>query len=209
MTVLNETIHQGEFLISEATGFRSREVGTVTVSGSTAWLSGTVLAQLTVGAASAAAFAGNTGNGTMGSITVGKGAMPGAYRLVVIEPAANAGVFIVEDPTGKFVARGNVGSAFNAGGLSFTLADGATDFISGDGFTITVAAGTGKWVKYADAGAAGVETAAGILWNELDPVAGDIRATIIVRDAEVKASSLTGADAAGLADLRALGIIAR
>jgi hypothetical protein len=117
MTVLTETIHQGEFLISEATGLRSRDVKTVTVSGATAWLSGTVLGKITA---------------------------------------------------------------------------------------------TGKFVKYDEAGADdGRRVAAGVLWNELDPVAGDIDATVIVRDAEVNEAKLTGIDANGKADLLALGIVCR
>jgi hypothetical protein len=86
----------------------------------------------------ATAFAGNTGNGAMGAITATTGAKPGNYSLVIIEPAANAGTFQVEDPDGVFVGRGTVGVAFSAGGLAFTLADGATDFVAGDGFTIAV-----------------------------------------------------------------------
>lgn len=117
MTILTETIHQGEFLISEASGMRSREAGTVTVVGTAAYLSGTV----------------------MGKVTA-----------------------------------------------------------------------TGKWVKYDEAGTDdGRRVAAGVLWNELPGVAGDTKATIFVRDCEVIAAKLTGADTNGLADLKALGIIAR
>lgn len=116
MTVLNETIHTGEWIISEANGLRSRDQGTVTVSGATAWLSGQVLGQLSA---------------------------------------------------------------------------------------------TGKWVKYNNAGSGGAEVAAGILYNELDPVAGDIAATIFRRDCEVIAAKLTGLDTAGRADLAALGIVLR
>jgi hypothetical protein len=36
------------------------------------------------------------------------------------------------------IGNGDVAVAFSAGGLAFTLADGATDFASGDQFTITV-----------------------------------------------------------------------
>jgi hypothetical protein len=90
------------------------------------------------GTAVAAAYAGNTGNGTMGAVTVSAGAKAGVYQLVIIEPAANAGRFTVEDPDGIIIGVGTVGVAFSAGGLAFTLADGVTDFVSGDGFTITV-----------------------------------------------------------------------
>lgn len=91
-------------------------------------------------AATAAAVAGasNTGNGAMGAITVTAGAQRGVYQLVIIEPGANVGNFALYDPSGVFVLRGTVASAFSGGGLAFTLADGATDFVAGDSFAITV-----------------------------------------------------------------------
>lgn len=94
--------------------------------------------QAAAGTAVAAAVAGNTGNGTMGAVTVSAGAKAGVYTLTIIEPAANAGAFIVTDPDGIVIGNGDVAVAFSAGGLAFTLADGATDFASGDQFTITV-----------------------------------------------------------------------
>jgi hypothetical protein len=98
---------------------------------------GVIAGDVFAGTAVAAAYAGNTGNGVMGAVTVSAGAKAGVYQLVVIEPGSNAGRFTVEDPDGDTIGVGTVGSAFSAGGLAFTLADGATDFVSGDGFTIT------------------------------------------------------------------------
>lgn len=49
MPVLSEGIHQGEFLISEANGSRSRETVTVTPETDRDYPSGTVLGQITVG----------------------------------------------------------------------------------------------------------------------------------------------------------------
>lgn len=92
--------------------------------------------------AASAAVAGNTGNGTMGAVTVTAGAKLGVYKLTVITAASNAGVFSVEDPDGNIVDMGNVAAAFSSGGLAFTLADGATDFAVGDQFNITVTATT-------------------------------------------------------------------
>lgn len=86
----------------------------------------------------AAAAAGNTGNGTMGPVTLGAGAKAGVYRVVIVEPGANAGAFLLEDPDGLIVGRGTVAVAFT-GPVNFTLTDGATDFVAGDSFTITVA----------------------------------------------------------------------
>lgn len=113
---------------------------------------GTVMAELSTGkiipraaatALAAVATAGtNTGNGAMGAITVGAGAQAGTYTLRITRAAANAGDFVVEDPNGQIVGYGAVGSAFSGGGLSFTLADGATDFVLNDSFSIAVAGGT-------------------------------------------------------------------
>jgi len=93
--------------------------------------------------ASSAAWAGNTGNGAMGAITVSDGAKVGVHKFVCIEPGANVGTFAHFDPDGLLVSvRMVVASAYSGGGLAFTLADGGTDFIAGDGFDITVANNT-------------------------------------------------------------------
>lgn len=212
MTVLHQGIQTGEWLISEAPGNRSRSSAVVTVAAAVALASGTVLGRLAVGTASAAAAAGNSGNGVMGAITVGAGAKAGVYRLTVVEPAAGAGAFVVEDPDGITVGNGDVAAAFSGGGLSFTLADGGNDFAAGDQINITVAAGSGKYVKYDDAGSGGAEVAAAILYNPLHGVIGDYDATVFDLDCEVDGAMLnggTGVDAAGKADLLKLGIKVR
>ena len=69
---------------------------------------------------------------------------------------------------------------------------------------------TGKFVKYDEAGADdGRRVAAAILLNPLAGVNGDYPATLVVRDCEVWGGMLTGIDANGIADLKALGIIVR
>lgn len=88
--------------------------------------------------ATAVADGGNTGNGTMSAVTVSAGARLGAHVLTITGTGATA-AFSVVDPDGKTVGTGNVGTAFAAGGLAFTLSDGATDFDPGDFFTITTA----------------------------------------------------------------------
>lgn len=80
----------------------------------------------------------NTGDGAMGAVTVTAQTPVGRYKLRFIEPAANAGRFAVFGPDGVCIGTGTVAVAFSAGGLAFTLADGATDFVAGDGFTIDV-----------------------------------------------------------------------
>lgn len=96
--------------------------------------------------AAATAYAGNTGNGVMGAVTVSAGAKIGTYKLTIVDPAANVGNFLVEDPDGITIGQGDVAAAFSAGGLAFTLADGATDFVAGDGFNIVVTPTSGTAV---------------------------------------------------------------
>lgn len=220
MALQTEGTYAGDWLKYETPNLYSRETITVLAgSGATRPLtSGMVLSKVTIGTATSAAFSGNTGNGTMGSVTVSAGAKVGAYKLVIIEPGTNVGTFTVEDPDGVTIGRGTVASAFSASGIAFTLADGATDFAAGDGFTITVAAGSGKWVQYLDTGGAtGLATPAGILLLDVTAADGtDALGVAIVRDAIVSDNGIvwpSSADstekAAAVAVLKTLGILVR
>lgn len=171
----------------------SRELGVILAGSGAerALTNGMVLAKVTKGAASAAAVVG-AGNGAMGAITVGADAIPGVYVLKIIEAASNAGDFQLEDPHGNLVGLGTVAVAFEGGGLSFTLADGATDFVVGDTIAITVAAGSGKYVQIAFDGTTGTEDAAGILYaDKTAPDGSDVNATVVVRHAKVKLANIT------------------
>jgi len=91
-----------------------------------------------VASAAATAFSGNTGTGTVGTITVSAGAKVGRYSLVITEPGSNVGQFTVFDPDGVAMGKpGTVAAAYTDGSLAFTLSD-ATDFVPGDGFFIDV-----------------------------------------------------------------------
>ncbi len=214
MTTYNEPARPLEFLISEANGQLSRENVTLAVSQGDL-VPGAVLGKITkAGTATAAAIAGNTGTGTVGSITVGAGAKAGVYKLFIIEPATDAGKFQVEDPDGIIIGTGTVAVAFSKSGLGFTLSDG-TDFVAGDGFTITVAAGSGYYAVYDNAEDDGTETATVILGYPAADSASTQVVTVIERDAEVKADSLDWGDndetgiTAGIADLLAKNIKVR
>lgn len=215
MTTLTEGRYAGEHMVSEAEGTRARE--TVTLITGQNLSAGTVLGKITkAGTASAAAAAGNTGDGAMGAITVSATAKLGDYTLTIIEPAANAGSFDVEGPDGKSIGTGTVAVAFSKKGIAFTLADGATDFVAGDQFVITVAAGSGKYKEYNPANTDGSETVAGVLYDNVDATSADVVCVIHARDCEVAASGLqwfTGATTnqitTGTAELADLGIIAR
>jgi hypothetical protein len=69
---------------------------------------------------------------------------------------------------------------------------------------------TGKYVKYDEAGTDdGRRVAAAVLWEDCPDVNGDYSRVVHIRDCEVIDSKLTGIDANGRVDLRALGVIPR
>lgn len=97
MSTLTQGIETLEFLLSEATGGRSREVGTVTITGSVALPSGTVLGQLTR-AGSAASVTASIATTTMTVTAVGSGTLtPGQ---TISGSGVTAGTKIVKQLTG-------------------------------------------------------------------------------------------------------------
>ena len=194
MAVQTEGKYLGDWLKWEQENQYSRDVVTVLAGSGAerALLNGMVLGRITKVAATGAAVAGNTGNGTItASPTVGAAAKPGVYRLTCIEPATDAGKFTVEDPDGILIGVATVGVQFTTH-LTFTIADGSTDFAAGDAFTITVAAGSGK-VKQVDFAAAdGSDVACGILaLDTTAPDGTDKSGVAIVRNAIVSDNGIT------------------
>jgi len=98
-----------------------------------------------VGTAAAPVFAG-TGNGAMtldATTPVLAGAKTGSYVATCVTAATNGGTFRVEDPDGYVLGDVAVGATF-ADDIKFVIADGSTDFIVGDKFTIAVTTGAGR-----------------------------------------------------------------
>lgn len=214
MATYNEPVRPLEFLLYEEP-MLSRETLTIP-SGTAAFGAGMVLGKtLASGTAVATAFATNTsGGGAMGTITVGAAAKVGVYTLLIVEPGSNAGTFVLTDPEGLTVGRGAVASAFDAGGLAFTLAD-ATDYVAGDGFHIAVS-GTVKYVPYDDALTSGANVARAIALYDCDASGGEKTVAGIVRLAAVKTAALqwhadadAAAKTAAYTALAKLNIIAR
>jgi len=212
MPELSEGQHKAEFIVSEANGTFSRE--SITVLSGQNLKPGHVLGKILDGSAIGAAVAGNTGNGTIGSVDAGTSAKKGVYTLTCIEPASNGGEFSVEDPDGVTIGTAGVATPF-VGPIEFTIADGATDFAAGDAFTVTVT-GEEKFKEYNPVNTDGSQNAAALLLDFADATAGDVPGVGIVRQAEVNTSELvwfTGATdnqkAVGLESLQAAGIIAR
>jgi len=140
--------------------------------------------------AAGVADVGNTGDGTVTLVAKDPYSSPqvGAYNLECIAAVANGGTFKLEDPNGNLVTNSLVMTAgagaateFTAGGLVFTITDGAADFIVGDKFSITVTA-IGKYVPLDPVATDGSEAFAGIYPDDeiaaATLVAGDVNATI-------------------------------
>jgi hypothetical protein len=194
-----------------------REV--VTLLAGVAAAPGMVLAKMTAGAAASAAKAGgNTGNGALtldATTPTLKGLAPGIYTVRCIAAAANGGTFRVEAPNGAVLGDVAVGATF-ADQVKFAIADGATDFVVGDGFDITVAAGSGKYVQLDPAGTGGAEVAAAIGYDAVDASLADKKGVVLARGAVVDVAGLiwpvgiTDAQkAAALIELEARGIVTR
>jgi len=194
MPVQIEGKYAGDFLKWEDNQNYSREDIVILAGSGSArvLLAGMVLGRATKGAAVGAAVAGNTGNGTISAApTVGAATRPGVYRAICTEPATNVGVFVLEDPIGILLGTVVVGVASTLAGLGFTIADGATDFVSGDSFTITVAAGNMKAVQLTLAATNGALDAFGILYGDVTAADGtDALGIAVVRQAIIETSGL-------------------
>jgi hypothetical protein len=184
--VLYEHFYDGAFLVREAAGNRSRDPGVMSNSGGSDLLldPGLVVTQVTTGTlTSAAKSGGNTGTGTVGSLSAGLGALAGAYTVTFTAATA----FQVFDPAGKELRNGVTGTAYSDE-IGFTITAGGTAFVAGDGFTITVAAGSLNWQPYTSSTPA---QNLAILYNRtVVPAGGSKKVTVITRECEVNQKEL-------------------
>ena len=114
-----------------------RDVVTVYEAGAKTYPIGTVLGRTFVATSVTATAGTNTGDGAIGTVTSTGKAKRGTYTIRIIEAATNAGNFTVSDPSGAVIGNGTVAVAYS-NQLAFTLADGATDFVVGDSWTVEV-----------------------------------------------------------------------
>lgn len=221
MTVFTEGRHPGEGLLSEANGSRSR--GKATIPSGTGVVEpgavlGAVRGDVTV---TKTDIGGGKGAITLSNPAFGSGVKAGDYKVVFVEPATDAGDFVVEDPNGNIVGNGSVGVEFS-GEVVFTIADGATDFAAGDTAKVSVsfADGDNVYVPSPEAetvGSEGAEVASAIALYGCDATSADCDITIIKRDAEWNVNTLSydasvdddAKKAIKHAQLSAVGIIAR
>jgi hypothetical protein len=146
---------------------------------------GSVLGKITLGAATVApngAGAAGANTASSGSLTMDAstpllaGAQLGVYRVMCTAKVADKGTFRVTDPKGNVL--GDVSAAITTGTvwanqIKFVLlAITAHDFEVGDGFTVTIAAGSGQYLLSAAAGVDGSAVPDAILVMDTDASGG-------------------------------------
>lgn len=153
-----------------------------TVKSGALYLRGTVMGQITLGAASSATKAGgNTGTGTFVldvATPILPNAQAGIYTLRCIAAAANGGTFRLTDPKGvvlgDFVITGGAGGTVTVNDcIKGVITDGGVDFIVGDGFDVTIAAGSGKIIESVATAVDGSAVPVGILVDNVDATSAD------------------------------------
>jgi len=152
---------------------------------------GAVLGRISLAGASET-HAGNTGNGVMtldATTPVLANATAGVYTVKCITAATNGGTFQVFDPKGRELGTVAVAATF-ADQIKFVIADGSTDFIVGDTFLVTVAAGSLKLTALAPAALDGSQDAVGVLGIATDATSADMPIMFIARNAVLAANKI-------------------
>ena len=210
MPVQTESNYLGDVLKYEAPNLFSREEVTLTA--------GNLALGAVVGRKAPAVTATpgtNTGNGVLGTVTLGVAALPGSYVLTCKTKVSNAGVFTVADPRGLPLPDLTVAVAYAGDHINCTLADGSTDFEVGDKFTIAVSVAS-EIGEFNPAASDGLQFAAGVLVEAADASAAAKQTVIIAREAIVSRPALvwkSGATAPqkaiAIGQLNTLGILVR
>lgn len=197
-------------LIVSSDRLKSRQV--VIPSGAGVVARGTVLGKQSAGTVptTGTADGGNTGNGTVGSVAAGGSQIQvGTYVLICTVAASNSGLFDLIAPDGNVVGTAEVAVPFTSGHLDLTIADGSTDFVKGDQFTIAVT-GTGKYVAAVAAAEDGSDEPDLILAQEADATSADVT-TVAYERGDFDENELTfgaGHDADSVREtLRGKGIV--
>lgn len=215
---MNPTL--GDLLKREHSRDFNREVGTL-LSGQNLKI-GAMLGRVEVDTSAVVVAAAATNTAGSGALTadattpVLAGAQVGVYTVVCVEPGTNVGTFAVYDPQGVFIGRYVVGGSAFATQIKFAIAD-ATDFVSGDHFTVTVAAGSGKYKQLAySAQADGSHRWAGVLLEDKDASSADASVVVLRRGPAIVAADRlvwhadfdsAGKKATPLAAMTAAGIV--
>lgn len=184
---------------------------------------GTLLGQITLGAASKAAKSGgNTGDGTLTldvTTPILANAQPGVYTVRIVRAKYTDSDVPTQQPIAELKdPKGNVLAVFDVLGSSgttisnqvkFCMVDGSTAFVVGDGFDITIAAGSGKLKLCNSANLDGSQCPHSILAADTDASGADKACPVyITGDFNANMITFGGSDTAAThaTALRTLGI---
>lgn len=221
MPVFTEGRHAAEFVMSEAEAGYSRD-NIVIASGQGKLAPGSVVGKITKGgevSVTKTDVGGGKGAITLADPAYGDGVKAGRYKVIIVEPASNAGEFIVEDPDGIVIGNGTVAVAFD-GDVKFTLAD-ATDFEAGDTAFIDVAIAdpddVGKYAFSPHTGSTGAEEASAVILYGVDATDEDVKVPALTRHSSVNGNIIAyhssvdddAKKAAKNVQLKAAGIVVR
>ena len=143
---------------------------------------GAAVGRVTLGAASVAAKqGGNTGNGTFtldATTPILANAQSGVYVVTCITAGTNTATWRVVDPQGFVIGQDVALGGTFATQIKFVIADGSTDFVVGDAFNVTIAAGSGKIKQLLSTNLDGSQYPYGVLAADVDASGGDKAGTV-------------------------------
>jgi Bacteriophage lambda head decoration protein D len=126
----------------------------------------------------------NTGNGTVGSVSAGSTAQTditiGEQTFGYLLTATSATTFTVQSPEEQTPAGGaampnaTVGTAYNSGGIAFTIAAGGTAFAAGDTFVLNVSDSIGNFITSVKTATDGSQVPSAILADFADATNGPV-----------------------------------
>jgi hypothetical protein len=154
------------------------------------------LGKVLVAAGAVTPDAGNTGDGVLDNLALAAGgpAKVGDYVATCVAAAVDGGTFEVVDPDGQLVGNVEVGASFSGGGISFDLADGATDFIVGDNFALTIAAGSGQGAQLDNTAVDGTEVLVAIAADAVETGVGETQTITVYLTGEFNEDEITFAN---------------
>lgn len=177
MTVLTEGQHAGEFIGELAMGIGYHTDATTVLSGQTL-KAGHVIGAVPSGtSASAAKSGGNTGNGTF-VLDATTPILPRAKEGVYTARFTTTTNIRIEDPDGVVIAdlpitATNGQTATISEQIKGVFTEGATTFVVGDGFDISLSALAYKVVEYDPAATNGAQIVHGLLYDNVNASAAD------------------------------------
>lgn len=133
---------------------------------------GTVLGQQTENPVQVVSGAGNTGDGVIGSITLGPAIKTGGYQLTA---TANT-KFNVTSPAGDVLGVATVGTPFVHAEITLTITAGSVAFKAADSFTLNVFDAVGMYVECVRTATDGSQFPLAILVDDADATGGPVTA---------------------------------